>query len=804
MRDLVSLACGGEEAASSKKILRPHQAASLDMLRLSLGRGNRRVVLQAPTGFGKTVVSAAIMEGALRKGRSVLFTVPRIALVDQAVAECEGQGIGSIGVIQANHPRTDRYARVQVASVDTLARRDLPEKPGVVIVDECHFGSRVIPQLMAAWPDVHFIGMSATPWARGMGLIWQDLVVAATTASLIEAGFLSRFVVFAPDVPDLAGVKVARGDYTEQGLAEVMGDRKLVGHIAQTWLERGEDRPTLAFGVNCAHARQIAAEFDRAGVATAYCDAFTDRVERQHIERQFRAGDVRVVCSVRTLTTGVDWPVSCIIDAAPTQSEMLHVQRIGRGLRINPGSEDCIAADTVVLTDKGLCEIRHITLDQRVWDGVNFVRHQGAICKGARPVISYDGLTATPDHRVMTDDGWKTLAEAARSGLRIARTGFGRTPVRFVDDSLAAHRRDRAQSCGRGRVPGLRSTANDAIPQHEETTGPRWLLGVQAAAAGHRALLAISEVSRAERSLLQSAFDFLCEIWRARDRVSIRGPKCCGAMGGGQLGCVAPLNAVGSDRQRWALRARQSPVGASRAEHREQSEVQGVSGPVSRVPSIAPGSQVFRPLSGGHDPARDDGCRDCAEMGEVSGEQSYEEVWDILNAGPLQRFTANGRLVHNCVVLDHAGNSLRLGLVTDIHHETLDATQPGAKQPKKAPEKLPKPCAACGVLHTGRACPVCGKERKPISGVETVDGDLVEITGAKVPTMQDKQRFWSMALALDAKRGRGGRLAKGLYRGRFGVWPRGLDDRHVPPDGAFLRYEQSRRIAYAKKMAAGR
>jgi len=497
MRDLVSLACGGEEAASRKKILRPHQAASLDMLRSSLGRGNRRVVLQAPTGFGKTVVSAAIMEGALRKGRSVLFTVPRIALVDQAVAECEGQGIDSIGVIQANHPRTDRYARVQVASVDTLARRDLPEKPGVVIVDECHFGSRVIPQLMEAWPDVHFIGMSATPWARGMGLIWQDLVVAATTASLIEAGFLSRFVVFAPDVPDLAGVKVARGDYTEQGLAEVMGDRKLVGHIAQTWLERGEDRPTLAFGVNCAHARQIAAEFDRAGVATAYCDAFTDRVERQHIERQFRAGDVRVVCSVRTLTTGVDWPVSCIIDAAPTQSEMLHVQRIGRGLRINPGSEEC-------------------------------------------------------------------------------------------------------------------------------------------------------------------------------------------------------------------------------------------------------------------------------------------------------------------VVLDHAGNSLRLGLVTDIHHETLDATEPGARQAKKAPEKLPKPCAACGVLHTGRVCPACGMERKPGSGLETVDGDLVEVTGAKVPTMQDKQRFWSMALALDAKRGRGGRLAKGLYRGKFGVWPRGLADRHLPPDGAFLRYEHSRRIAYAKKMEAGR
>ena len=74
-----------------------------------------------------------------------------------------------IGVMQANHPRTDPLARVQVASVQTLARRGVPHA-ALVIVDEAHIRSKVIENLMAERPDVFFVGLSATPWAKGMGL----------------------------------------------------------------------------------------------------------------------------------------------------------------------------------------------------------------------------------------------------------------------------------------------------------------------------------------------------------------------------------------------------------------------------------------------------------------------------------------------------------------------------------------------------------------------------------------------------------------------------------------------------------
>lgn len=331
--------------ASQAKELRPHQVKALDMLRSSFGKGNRRTVLQMPTGAGKTVTAAKIMEGSLAKGKKVMFTVPRISLVNQAVGEFEGQGIGHIGVIQADHPRADLTAPVQVASVDTLARRAMSWVPDVVIVDECHFTARVVYQMMLDMPKAHFVGLSATPWAKGMGRHWQDLCISITIGELIDAGYLSRFTAYAPDVPDLSGVKKTAGEYQEAGSAAAMADGKLVASILETWLEKGGNRPTLAFGVNCAHAQAMQAEFEAAGIATGYCDAFTDRVSMGRLERQFRAGEVKVVWSVRKLTTGVDWPVSCIIDAAPTASEMLHVQKIGRGLRVNPGSEDCLILD---------------------------------------------------------------------------------------------------------------------------------------------------------------------------------------------------------------------------------------------------------------------------------------------------------------------------------------------------------------------------------------------------------------------------------------------------------------------------
>jgi DNA repair protein RadD len=110
-------------------------------------------------------------------------------------------------------------------------------------------------------------------------------------------------------------------------------------------MTRAEGRPTLCFAVDRTHAKHLQKEFQAAGIPTAYIDAFTPAAERKVIERQFHAGEVKVVCNVGCLTTGVDWDVRCIILARPAKSEMLFVQIIGRGLRIAAGKADLLVLD---------------------------------------------------------------------------------------------------------------------------------------------------------------------------------------------------------------------------------------------------------------------------------------------------------------------------------------------------------------------------------------------------------------------------------------------------------------------------
>jgi DNA repair protein RadD len=326
--------------------LRPYQEEAIRCLRQSLQLGNKRPVLQLPTGAGKTRVASAIIDMARAKGKRAIFTVPAVSLVDQTVDSFLRVGVSEVGVIQQAHEMTDANRPVQVASVQSLMRRPIPQAE-LVIVDECHRMFDFVHDWMAhdAWKSVPFIGLSATPWAKGLGRHYDDLVIGETIEGLIKAGHLSGFRTFAPNVPDLSGVGVQGGDYIQNQLSTVMGEEKLVADVVQTWLEKGEDRPTLCFAVDRAHAKHLQGRFEAAGVPTGYVDAYSTPEEREAVRKDFHAGTLRVVCNVGCLTTGVDWDVRCISLARPTKSEMLYVQMIGRGLRPAPGKADCLILD---------------------------------------------------------------------------------------------------------------------------------------------------------------------------------------------------------------------------------------------------------------------------------------------------------------------------------------------------------------------------------------------------------------------------------------------------------------------------
>jgi DNA repair protein RadD len=301
-------------------------------------------MLQLPTGAGKTRIAAEIITRAVDKRKRVAFTVPAISLIDQTVAAFEAEGIDGLGVMQGIHERTDRDQPVQVCSVQTIARRKRPEVD-LVIVDEAHQLHREIFRWMKDADRVPFIGLSATPWARGLGKYYDDLIIGATTADMIREGHLSDLMTFAPSEPDLAGVRTIAGDFHEGELAEAMDRSVVTGDIVTTWLKRGEGRSTFCFCVNRRHAQHVAERFIEAGVATEYMDGETPREDREAIFDRFRSRETRLVCNVGVLTTGVDLDVRCIVDAKPTMSRILFVQTIGRGLRAAQGKDKLLILD---------------------------------------------------------------------------------------------------------------------------------------------------------------------------------------------------------------------------------------------------------------------------------------------------------------------------------------------------------------------------------------------------------------------------------------------------------------------------
>src|ERR1700716_2121003 len=130
-------------------ILRPHQARLLDQLDAVIAAGCNRVIAQAPTGFGKTIVAATRLKRIQDAGKRAIFIVPALSLVDQSVEKLYAEGVRDVGVIQANHVLTNYARPIQVASVQTLERRQMPPADEILI-DEVHRWFKFYPRLLAA------------------------------------------------------------------------------------------------------------------------------------------------------------------------------------------------------------------------------------------------------------------------------------------------------------------------------------------------------------------------------------------------------------------------------------------------------------------------------------------------------------------------------------------------------------------------------------------------------------------------------------------------------------------------------
>jgi superfamily II DNA or RNA helicase len=325
--------------------LRPYQAKAFDEVRDHIRAGKRHILIVAPTGSGKTVLASALMGMTREKGNRATFVIDRLSLLDQTSETFDRYGLAH-GVIQGDHPRFMPYERIQVCSVQTLAKRRWPEAQ-VDVFDEAHVLHAAHKHRMERDESI-VVGLTATPFTRGLGRYFDAVVNVTTTRTLINEGWLSEYRIYSCAEPDMTGVKVkSTGEWDETQASKKA--LEVVGDVVAEYVKHGEGRKFICSGVDTNHVEELARQFSAAGIQVGTY-TYKDRVEdRADTTREFRKPDsaIRGLITVTAASRGFDVPdVSCIIMARPLRKSLAeHIQLFGRGLRIADGKKDCVVLD---------------------------------------------------------------------------------------------------------------------------------------------------------------------------------------------------------------------------------------------------------------------------------------------------------------------------------------------------------------------------------------------------------------------------------------------------------------------------
>jgi DNA repair protein RadD len=313
-------------------------------------RSHRKTMLQMATGSGKSHVAAAIMEMGLAKGKRIGFLIDRIVLGDQITDRLFSSGL-PVSVVQGQHPLWNPNKPLQVCSVQTLARRRETQWPAVDlwIMDEAHLVYDVVNRMMAHRTDIPWLGLSATPFTRGLGLIWDNLVVGSTTKQLIEQGYLCDYEAYGPDTPNLIGVRRSGGDWSPADLEGRMNE--ITGSVVKHYMDRGRKpdgsmMKALAFTPTVAYSQHLADEFRKNGIDADHVSGHDTDVQREDKMARYKSGEIQVMTNCDVLTRGFDMgDIEYGILARPTRSLSLHIQMLGRFLRTSPGKDKALIMD---------------------------------------------------------------------------------------------------------------------------------------------------------------------------------------------------------------------------------------------------------------------------------------------------------------------------------------------------------------------------------------------------------------------------------------------------------------------------
>lgn len=347
--------------------LRPYQRAAVDAVFDYCARYDGSPLVVVPTGGGKSLIMATIVAEAIgnHPPTRALILAHRSELIRQNVAAVASVlPLAPIGVYSAQLGEKTTTAPITVAGIQSLARDPyVLDAVDVVLIDEAHLlppdedtqYRSVVVALRKLNPGVRFIGLTATPFRMGAGLLhrgprafFTDIAYEADIRSLVVDGYLCPLISKATLAKlDTAGVATRGGEYVAGDLAAAVDRDDVTAGVVDECLTLCEGRnKLLIFCAGVAHAEHVAAAFAARGETTAVVHGGLDAAERARRLRDFRAGRVRVLTSVDILTTGYDEPaIDAVILLRPTKSPGLYVQQVGRGFRKHPSKANTLVLD---------------------------------------------------------------------------------------------------------------------------------------------------------------------------------------------------------------------------------------------------------------------------------------------------------------------------------------------------------------------------------------------------------------------------------------------------------------------------